>query len=75
MWYNRLSEYLLKEGYVNNSIWPCVSIKKTTSGFIIIAVYIDDLNIIGTYKEVLEAMMYLKNEFEMKDLEKNQILY
>ena len=23
MWYNRLSQYLLKEGYVNNSIYPC----------------------------------------------------
>ena len=44
--------------------------KKTTSGFIIVDVYVDDLNIIGTHKEVLEAMMYLKNEFEMKHLGK-----
>ena len=29
MWYNCLSTYLLKEGYVNNSICPCVFIKKT----------------------------------------------
>ena len=72
MWYNRLSEYLLKEGYVNNPICPCVFIKKTTSGFIIIAVYVDDLNIIGTHKEILEAMIYLKNEFEMKDLGKTK---
>ena len=72
MWYNRLSEYLLKEGYVNNPICPCVFIKKTTSGFIIIAVYVDDLNIIGTHKEILEAMIYLKNEFEMKDLRKTK---
>jgi len=28
MWYNRLSEYLLKEGYKNNQICPCVFIKK-----------------------------------------------
>ena len=27
MWYNRLSNYLLKEGYINNSICPCVFIK------------------------------------------------
>ena len=32
--------------------------------------YVDDLNIIGTHKEILEILMYLKNEFEMKDLEK-----
>ena len=29
MWYNRLSEYLLKEGYQNNQICPCVFIKKS----------------------------------------------
>jgi len=50
MWYNHLSEYLLKDGYVNNPICPCVFIKKTTTKVIIIAVYVDDLNIIGTHK-------------------------
>ena len=29
MWYNRLSEYLLKEEYVNNPICPCIFIKKS----------------------------------------------
>ena len=27
MWYNRLSEYLIKDGYINNPICPCVFIK------------------------------------------------
>jgi hypothetical protein len=31
MWYNRLSEYLLKEGFENNPICPCVFIKKSKS--------------------------------------------
>ena len=51
MWYNSLSECLLKKGYVNNPICPCVFIKKTTFRFVIIAIYIDDFNIIGTHKE------------------------
>ena len=38
MWYNHLSQSLLKEGYVNNSICPCVFIKKVATGFEIIAV-------------------------------------
>ena len=42
MWYNHLSEYLLKEGYVNNPICPCIFIKKSETGFAIIAVYVDD---------------------------------
>ena len=41
MWYNRLSEYLLKEGYANNPICPCIFIKKSKTGFAIIVVYVD----------------------------------
>ena len=48
IWYNRLSEYLLKGGYVNNPICPCIFIKKSKTGFAIIAVYVDDLNLVGT---------------------------
>ncbi|GJU48086.1 retrovirus-related pol polyprotein from transposon TNT 1-94 [Tanacetum coccineum] len=44
---------------------------KTTSGFVIIAVYVDDLNIIGTSKEINEVVVHLKKEFEMKDLAKS----
>ena len=33
MWYNRLSEYLIKEGYINNHICPCVFINKSEFGF------------------------------------------
>ena len=52
MWYNRLSEYLLKERYVNNPICPCIFIKKLETRFAIIAVYVDDLNLIRTPKEL-----------------------
>ena len=72
MWYNRLSEYLLKEGYKNDPICPCIFIKKSGSEFAIIVVYVDDLNIIGNPKELLKAVDYLKKEFEMKDLGKTK---
>ena len=72
MWYNRLSEYLLKEGYVNNPICPCVFIKKSETGFAIIAVYVDDLNLVGTPEELAKTAKYLKKEFEMKDLGKTK---
>ena len=51
MWYNCLSEYLLKEGFENNPICPCFFIKKSESGFAIVSVYVDDLNLVGTPKE------------------------
>src|SRR5438128_11580372 len=68
MWYNRLKEFLLQKGYSNNDDCPCVFIKKSTNGFCIISVYIDDLNIIGNTQDIDEARNHLKTEFEMKDL-------
>ena len=52
MWYNRLNEYLLKEGYANNPICPCIFIKKSETRFVIITVYVDDLNLIETFEEL-----------------------
>ena len=51
MWYNHLSEYLLKEGYVNNPMCSYIFIKKLETRFAIIAVYVDDLNLVRTPKE------------------------
>ena len=47
-------------------------IKKLESGFAIIAVYVDDMNLIGTPGEVQKTAEYLKKEFEMKDLGKTK---
>ncbi|KAM2935901.1 hypothetical protein COP2_033557 [Malus domestica] len=47
-WYNCLSEYLTSQGYVNNELCPCVFIKKSHSRFAIAAVYVDNMNLIGT---------------------------
>ena len=74
MWYNRLSEYLLKEGFKNNPICPCVFIKKSKSGFAIVAVYVDDLNLVETPEELTKTADYLKNEFEIKDLDKTKFV-
>ena len=59
MRYNHLSEYLLKEGYVNNSICPYF-IKKLETRFAIIAVYVGDLNLVGTPEELTRTKNYLK---------------
>ena len=57
---------------MNNSICPCVFIKKVATEFAIIAVYVDDLNLIGTSEELIKTVDYLKKEFEMKDLGKTK---
>jgi hypothetical protein len=72
MWYNRPKEFLLNKGYSNNDGYPCVFIHKSSTGFCIISVYVDDLNIIGTELDINEARDHLKTEFEMKDLGKTK---
>ena len=68
MWYNRLSGYLIKQGYKNDSICPCIFIKRYGSKFVITAVYVHDRNLIGTPQGITEAKDCLNKEFEMKDL-------
>jgi hypothetical protein len=68
IWYNRLKEFLLNKYYSNSDDCMCVFIRKSTTGFCIISVYVDDLNIIGHTKEVDVAHNHLKMKFEMKDL-------
>ena len=41
--------------------------------FVILAVYVDDINLIKTPEKVQKAIEYLKKEFEMKDLGKTKI--
>ena len=72
MWYNRLSEFLVKKGYTNNDDYPCVFTKKSPTRFCIISVYVDDLSIIGNPKDIEEARNHLTTEFEMKDLGKTK---
>ncbi|KAK9911207.1 hypothetical protein M0R45_035128 [Rubus argutus] len=74
MWYTRLSDYLIGRGYVNNELCPCVFIKTTSSGFAIVAVYVNDMNIIGTLDELRDTAECLKSEFEMKDLGKTRFV-
>jgi hypothetical protein len=68
MWYNRLKEFLLNKGYSNSDDCPCVCIRRFTTRFCIILVYVDDLNIIGHTKDIVQARNHLKIEFEMTDL-------
>jgi len=68
VWYNRLVEYLLKEGYRNDHICHCIYMKILENEFVIITVYVDDINIIGTPNELTNEIDCIMKEFEMNDL-------
>jgi hypothetical protein len=57
-----------KKGYSNSDDCPCVFIRRSSTGFCIISLYFDNLNIIGHAKDIDETHNHLKTEFEMKDL-------
>ena len=63
---------MLNECYKNDHVRPYIFIKKTNIEFAIVAVYVDDLNLIGTSEEFNKTADYLRNEFEMKDLGKTK---
>jgi hypothetical protein len=75
MWYNQLKEFLLNKGCSNSDDCPCVFIRKSSIGFYIISVYVDDLNIIGYTKDIDKARNHLKKEFKMKDLGKTKFYF
>jgi len=71
MWYNRLSKYLLREGYKKwlhlfiyfyEKLWKWIC-------------YVDDINIIETPEELPKAIDCLKKEFEMNDLGKTKFVF
>ena len=69
----RLSECLLKKNYVNDQIYPCVSVKRNELNFVIIIVYVNYSNLIGTPEEFQKIVEYLKIEFEIKNIRKIKI--
>lgn len=72
MWYNHPIDYLIKDGYLNGNKCLCIFTKLYTNGFIVIAMYVDHLNLVGTPHKIAIAVSYLKKEFEMKDLGRNR---
>jgi hypothetical protein len=72
MWYNRLEEFLLNKGYSSNDDCSYVFIHKSSIRFYIISIYVDDLNIIGTERDINEACNHLKMEFKIKNLGKTK---
>jgi hypothetical protein len=59
---------MLAMGFKNEDITPCLFIKHNGTDFIIVAIYVDDLNLFGTNRIMQETIQLLKRVFEMRDL-------
>ena len=48
LWYQYLRDFLLDQNFTNDAALPCVFVYKKGTDFVILAVYVDDINLIGT---------------------------
>jgi hypothetical protein len=72
MWYNRSKGFLLNKGYSNSDDCPCVFIRRYSTGFCIILVYADDLNIIDHTKDINEALNHINTKFKINDFRRTK---
>jgi hypothetical protein len=70
MWYKHLHDFLIHHKFSHDQALPYLFTLKHQSGFVIIAVYVDDLNLVGTPETCQYAVKLLTNQFEMKVLRK-----
>lgn len=62
---------MFEEGYTNNPIFPCVFIKGSKIEFVIIVIYVYDLNIIETLVELQNVVSCFK-KIELSDFGKTK---
>ena len=67
-WYHHLKSFLISHEFQTHPALPCVFILKDTTGFVILAVYVDDLKSIGTPTLSKHVEILLIKYFEMKVL-------
>ena len=67
-WYHHLCNFLIAQGFIHNNTLPCVFTYTSEVGFVILAVYVDDLNILGTPELCKYAQDILTKNFDMKYL-------
>jgi hypothetical protein len=68
VWYHHLCHFLISQGFVHNNTLPCIFTYTSNAGFVILVVYVDDLNILGTPKLCKYAQDILTKNFDMKYL-------
>lgn len=68
-WFNRIEQYLMKEGFKKSQFDHTLFIKKITSGIVIVSIYVDDLIYTGNNQEMCRDFKNsMMQEFDMTDL-------
>lgn len=68
-WHEKFDSLMMSNGFKINECDKCVYIKNTNNGCVIICLYVDDLLIMGSNDDIIQATKrMLNNKFDMKDL-------
>ena len=74
-WHEKFDSVILTNGFVHNSSNKCMYSKFTKEYGVIVCLHMDDMRIFGTnMKGVCETKKYLSSIFQMKDLNKVDII-
>jgi hypothetical protein len=68
-WYLKFDEVIKKFGFIENQVDNCIYIKTKGSMFIILVLYVDDILLVCSDKNLLhETKRFFSSNFDMKDL-------
>ena len=70
MWYQHLQTFLLAHKFCHDQSLPCIFTLCDSRGFVIVVVYVDDLNLVGIPAICKHVVGLLTTRFEMKLLGK-----
>ena len=68
MWYQHFKEFLTAHDFLTDHTLLCIFIYRSQKEFVIVAAYVDDLNLIGTESAITRAKTLLTAKFQMKFL-------
>ncbi|GJS15346.1 retrovirus-related pol polyprotein from transposon TNT 1-94 [Tanacetum coccineum] len=68
-WHQNFNNTMLESGFKINECDKCVYVKDTSSGYVILCLYVDDMLIVGSNDKMIRSTKdMLKSKFDMKDM-------
>ncbi|GJW48229.1 retrotransposon protein, putative, ty1-copia subclass [Tanacetum coccineum] len=68
-WHQKFDHTMLESGFKINECDKCVYVKDTSSGYVILCLYVDDMLIVGSNDKMIKSTKdMLKSKFDMKDM-------
>ncbi|GJY76411.1 retrotransposon protein, putative, ty1-copia subclass [Tanacetum coccineum] len=68
-WHQKFDHTMLESGFKINKYDKCIYVKDTSSGYVILCLYVDDMLIIGSNEKMIKSTKdMLKSKFDMKDM-------